>query len=63
MCVVTANHNRDIGGFLRSDGKGIPVTFFIHHAPPRVTTVNVYTHTAEGTAADTHTHYKVYPMC
>ncbi|CAM9246913.1 unnamed protein product, partial [Chrysoparadoxa australica] len=50
---------RNVGGFLRSDGKGKPISFEIHHAPPRITTVAVYAIGVGGQVLDTHTHYKV----
>lgn len=32
-------HQVQLGGYLRSDGKGKPCTFTIHHAPPRISMV------------------------
>eukprot|EP00752_Nemacystus_decipiens_P011704 g10386.t1 len=52
-------HQIQLGGYLRSDGKGFPCAFTIHHAPPRISMVSVYSFSADGTVADTHTHYKI----
>eukprot|EP00903_Cladosiphon_okamuranus_P015503 g14313.t1 len=52
-------HQIQLGGYLRSDGKGFPCAFTIHHAPPRISMVSVYSFSAEGAVADTHTHYKI----
>lgn len=29
-------HQLQLGGYLRSDGKGFPCAFTIHHSPPRI---------------------------
>ncbi|CAN0525434.1 unnamed protein product, partial [Ectocarpus sp. 12 AP-2014] len=52
-------HQIQLGGYLRSDGKGYACAFTIHHAPPRVSMVSVYSFSSDGTVADTHTHYKI----
>ncbi|CAN0102753.1 unnamed protein product, partial [Ectocarpus fasciculatus] len=52
-------HQIQLGGYLRSDGKGYACAFTIHHAPPRVSMVSVYSFSADGAVADTHTHYKI----
>ncbi|CAN0003538.1 unnamed protein product, partial [Phaeothamnion confervicola] len=52
-------HQAGVGGFLRSDGKGKPFKFVVHHAPPHVTAVAVYAVGADGRIMETHTHHKV----
>lgn len=52
-------HQIQLGGYLRSDGKGTTCAFTIHHSPPRISMVSVYSFSADGTVTDTHTHYKI----
>ena len=43
MRAPVTHHRRrrqiQLGGYLRSDGKGFPCTFTLHHAPPRISMV------------------------
>ncbi|CAN0382944.1 unnamed protein product, partial [Laminaria digitata] len=52
-------HQMQLGGYLRSDGKGYRCTLTIHHAPPIISMVSVYSFSGDGNVTDTHTHYKV----
>lgn len=59
----TRGRKGECGGYLRSDGKGLPVTFTIHHAPACVTFVTFTTGCSDGQlsgrVSEGHTHYKV----
>ncbi len=45
------------GAFLRSDGRGLPLLFCVHRAPPRISTVTIF---GQGRSGDqTGTYYKV----
>ncbi len=47
----------DCGVFLRSDGKGIPLLFCVHRAPPRISIVTIYGQGPSG--SQTETYYNV----
>ncbi len=50
-------HNGSCGAYIRSDGKGIPLQFCVHRAPPRISAVAVY---GQGPCGDqTDTYYNV----
>ncbi len=50
-------HGRCYGAYIRSDGKGIPLQFCVHRAPPHITAVAVY---GQGPCGDqTGTYYNV----